>query len=226
MEKIKKEKRQAFGKDIYLLGEDKEGTKYWLEEATWDCGWYWGFGYIETYTNNNNPENSRDINSHQHFDELFLKGNILNGYNDFFEKSTLSDNEIWVLLGYMKEFYVSQEYAELLRYGNHITSRAKNIKEEENEEANKKECERINKTLLPELFKKIYDLLTIEPEPKGTKILQCKNKYGYVVKQLKIDYDKKTFAVGSFTIGADATVSRKLINEKIEELKILGFIEK
>lgn len=225
MEKIKKEKRHAFGKNIYLLGEDKEGIKYWLVEASWDCGWYWGFGYIETYTNNKKPENARDINSYQHFNSLFLKENILDGYHDFFVKSTLSDEEIWKLLGYMKEFYVCNEYTELLQYGNHITSSAKNIKEEENEEANKKESERINKKLLPELFKKIYDLLTIEPEPKGTKILQCKNKYGYVVKQLKIDYDKKTFAIGSFRIGADITTTKKAINEKIEELKILGFEE-
>lgn len=40
---MKKEKRKAFGKNIYLLGEDTEGTKYWLEEASWDCNWYWGF---------------------------------------------------------------------------------------------------------------------------------------------------------------------------------------
>ena len=53
--KMKKEKRFAFGKNIYLLGSDKDGVKYWLEEASWDCGWYWGFGYVETYTNNSNP---------------------------------------------------------------------------------------------------------------------------------------------------------------------------
>ena len=45
---MKKEKRKAFGKKIYLLGKDAEGVKYWLEEASWDCNWYYGFGYIET----------------------------------------------------------------------------------------------------------------------------------------------------------------------------------
>lgn len=59
---------KAFGKKIYLLGINEYNTKYWLEEPKWDCGWYWGFGYIETYTNNNNPLNSKDISSHQHWE--------------------------------------------------------------------------------------------------------------------------------------------------------------
>lgn len=58
-----------------------------------------------------------------------------------------------------------------------------------------------------------------------TIILRCKNKYGYTIKQLKIDYDNKTYKVGNFAIRADKTVTKKAINEKIEELKILGFKE-
>lgn len=53
----------------------------------------------------------------------------------------------------------------------------------------------------------------------------CKNKYGYTKRQLRIDYDNKTYKVGSFTIGSDRTVTSKLIDEKIEELKLLGFKE-
>ena len=56
-------------------------------------------------------------------------------------------------------------------------------------------------------------------------ILQCKNKYGYTIKQLKIDYENKVFSVGSFRIGADKTITKKAINEKIEELKRLNFSE-
>lgn len=56
-------------------------------------------------------------------------------------------------------------------------------------------------------------------------IYQYKNKYNYVIKQLKIDYENKTYKVGSFTIGADKTVTRKAFYEKIEELKKIGFEE-
>lgn len=60
---------------------------------------------------------------------------------------------------------------------------------------------------------------------KKPTILQCKNKYGYTIKQLKIDYNKKIFAVGSFTMGADETITRKALHAKIEELKALNFEE-
>jgi hypothetical protein len=69
---IKKEQNFAFGKDVFLLGQDKEGIKYWLEAPKFDCGWYWGFGYVETYTNNDNPGKAKDINSHQHIDSSFI----------------------------------------------------------------------------------------------------------------------------------------------------------
>lgn len=60
---------------------------------------------------------------------------------------------------------------------------------------------------------------------KNEIILQCKNQYGYTIKQLKIDYNNKTFQLGSFTIGADKTITKKAINDKIEELKKLNFLE-
>ena len=72
MKKIEKKKTEAFGKKTFLLGEDEEGVKYWLTAAKWDCGWYWGFGYIETYTNNKNPNNARDISSHSHWNSSIV----------------------------------------------------------------------------------------------------------------------------------------------------------
>lgn len=52
-----------------------------------------------------------------------------------------------------------------------------------------------------------------------------KNQYGYSVRQLKIDYNNKTYAVGSFKQSVDKKVSNKAISEKIEELKAMGFKE-
>lgn len=138
----------------YLLGIRKEDEKkVFLICPSWDCDWYWGFGYVETFKRG-------DIYDHQHFDGLFLKENIFNSFKNYFLDTTLNDDEIWTLLGYMKEFYILKEYAELLQYGNHITSRACNILENKNKKDNKKEVERINNFLLPELFKKIDNLLS------------------------------------------------------------------
>lgn len=155
---MKKLKTIKSGKNVYLLGKRKEdGKKVYLVAPSWDCNWYWGFGYIETY-------GKKYIYDHQHFDNLFLKEDIWDSFKEYFVETTLNDSEIWQLLGYMKEFYVMQEYAELLQYGNHITSKAKNILCEKNQEANKQETERINETLLPELFEKIDKLLTESAE--------------------------------------------------------------
>lgn len=56
------------------------------------------------------------------------------------------------------------------------------------------------------------------------KYLSCKNKYGYTIKQLKINYDERTYSVGSFKI-MKANSTLKNINEKIQELNKLGFKE-
>lgn len=57
-----------------------------------------------------------------------------------------------------------------------------------------------------------------------TAYLSCKNKYGYTIKQLKINYDERTYSVGDFKI-MKANSTLKNINEKIEELKKCGFRE-
>lgn len=156
---MKKQTTTAFNKKIYLLGADKEGVKYWLEAPSWDCGWYWGFGYVETYTNNKFPSKARDIKSHQHFDSLFLKNSIgcaFDAFNEFFKETTLSNDEIWILVDYMKSFYNLMESARTLGAGySYMTERAK-IEEVKNVEIVKE----INERILPAIFEKIDKLLS------------------------------------------------------------------
>ena len=156
---MKKEKKHAFGKNIYLLGEDKEGTKYWLEEASWDCDWYYGFGYIETYTNNKNPEKSRDINSHEHYDSKILKNaSTPEAFRNIFVKTPLTDDEIWTLNELMRTFYTLKKYHALIHRGSaNITknSLSDTIK-------NDNEYNRLKNEVFPKLFKEIYKLLESE----------------------------------------------------------------
>lgn len=57
-------------------------------------------------------------------------------------------------------------------------------------------------------------------------ILGYKNKYNITTMQLKIDYDKKTFSIGSFTIINDKILkTKKEFYNKIEELKKLNYKE-
>lgn len=155
---MKKETKTAFGKKIYLLGtRSEDGKKLWLEEPSWDCNWYWGFGYCETYTNNNNPEKAKDISSHQHFDGLFLKqnGNSFDVFKKYFTETPLTNDEIWLLLDYMATFYTLKETAEIMFRGcSHYTQNAflDCVKNEER-------YTEINQKILPVLFDKITSLL-------------------------------------------------------------------
>lgn len=114
----------AFGKKVYLLGLGKDGCHYWLEGPSWDCGWYWGFGYVETYTMDTSPSYSQDIASHQHFDCLFLKGpkDCYSMFTEFFDKTPLNEKEIYQLLELMETFYTLRKTAEVfVRGGSRIT---------------------------------------------------------------------------------------------------------
>ena len=157
---MEKKKKHAFGKDIYLLGEDINGKQYWLEAGSWDCDWYWGFGYVETYTNNKNPERAKDVSSHQHFDGLFFRGrkNAYDMYKDFFEKTPLTDSELWILCELMYSYYKARAYADMIYRGgaNYTTNPlAEMIKNED-------EWFRINKRVIPAILNEVYKLLSPE----------------------------------------------------------------
>lgn len=148
---------KKFNKDCYFIGQDVNGTNYFLEGVTWDCDWYWGGGYIETYTNNNNPVVSRDIESHQHFDSLFFKGNknAYDAFKEFFPVNPFTDSEIWKICELMKSFYIAREYSDMIsRGGAHYTSNpaAEIIKSSD-------EYERINKKVIPAIMKELYAIL-------------------------------------------------------------------
>lgn len=104
-----------FGKH-YLLGKLKDGDYLWLEEPSFDCGWYWGGLYLHTYTNNRQPTRSVDISSHTHFDSRFLD----KGYNSLkenFEELVLTDKEVWRLLELSRTFYILKDSAGLFEKG-------------------------------------------------------------------------------------------------------------
>lgn len=172
--RLEKRKDHAFGKDIYLLAKDKDGVLYWLEAPTWDCGWYWGFGYVETYTNNKNPSLSREIESHSHWDgaivgqmeeynyekKCFVKSQYVHHINENnrFSDTVLTDSESWKLAELMKTAYKLKEQAEMCRHGGaYITENpCKKLL------TNKRLEKKINEVLLPAVFAEIAKILTPE----------------------------------------------------------------
>lgn len=157
MKTINKQTMQWHGKNYFLLGITEDGEKYFLQEERWDCGWYWGCGYVNTFTNNKSPHLSRDISSHQHFDSLFFNKNKhgFDAFKEFFTLSTVTEKELWTLCELMKTIYTSKEWAEVAgRGGSHYTSNPASeiIK-------NPEEVKRINEIVLPRLFEEVKSLL-------------------------------------------------------------------
>jgi len=153
---MKKQKSYAFRKDIYLLGEDVEGQRYWLEAPSWDCDWYWGFGYVETYTNNRSPRNSRDIASHQHADRFMSKWFIeWNGSKPILVKQTFSEKEGWELSELFKQFYFLQKAAENFNRGKCHCAETTIEKW-----AKPKLAKEINEVILPKVMNRILEILT------------------------------------------------------------------
>ena len=146
------------GRKYYLLGADRDGINYWLEEGRFDCGWYWGFGYIETFSNNKNPHLSNDIRSHSHFDFLFLNkmGNSFDTFKNFIVETPLSDREIWQIIELMKSFYIARKYSDMIYCGGaHITQNPvyETIKDES-------EYKRINEVVIPAMLNALYEIMS------------------------------------------------------------------
>ena len=141
----------------FLLGCDKDGTKYFLEEARFDCGWYWGIGYVETFTNNRNPALSKDISSHTHFDSLFLNRNVISrdSFKALLPENPFTDNEVWKILELMGSAYIARHYSDMLHFGGaHYTSNpAKGIISCETE------YKRINEDVIPTILAKLYEII-------------------------------------------------------------------
>lgn len=151
---IEKRSSFAFGKEVYLLGSDSDGVTYWLEAPSWDCGWYWGFGYIETYTDNNRPSCSVDKESHQHAIDFYPEW-----CNKILKEKTFSDDEQWVLCELFENFYTLKNLAETQKHegkeGNYTGKRQgfdyrKLLREDVN----------INRDCLPFVMAKIVSILS------------------------------------------------------------------
>ncbi len=155
---MEKRTSTAFGKKQFLLGSDKSGILYWLEESKWSCDWYWSIGWVETYTVNDNPKVSRDINSHTHFDSMMVRTgkNWFDGFRETFVESVLTDKDLWTFVELMQTLYTLKSYAELMYQGgsNYTTNPSETVIK------NMEEYNRINKVVIPAILSNVYDILS------------------------------------------------------------------
>lgn len=84
------------------------GERIYITKHSWDCGWYWGFGYVG---------NQR---LHTHFDGAFLGAET--NVNKIFVKPVLTQEEWWLVRDLFIQAYALKKAAEVYRYGGHQTS--------------------------------------------------------------------------------------------------------
>lgn len=218
MKKIKKRITEAFGKKIYLLGIDTNGINTWMEAPTWDCDWYWSVGYIEQYTNNQNPELARDLSSHSHWNTAIVgkqeyydhdkqcrrlsSGSVshLNESTEFIA-TTLTDTESWELADLMQSTYLLKRVAEFYGKGQGNLGETATSGQLKNSGAVRK----INEVDLPLIFKRVDQILTPSEGGKGrimkkekiqVRIARDPGSPGHVIGN--IDRTLKAESIGNF----------------------------
>jgi hypothetical protein len=141
----------------------------YLEDFTWDCGWYWGGGYVG------------NRNMHCLFDGCFLEvpdhrghslgaftpKNISNGcsvwekLSTFLDNAQYNENQWWRIKDLFKQFYALKEAAEVFQHGGHCTSDKRDPRE-----INKDMAAALNKHIETVIIPLIRDALNKVGEPE------------------------------------------------------------
>ena len=156
MELIKGEERIKFGI------RKSDGATIYISKPKWDCGWYWGFGYL------GNENEHYHLSAYQEKDHFFtLEGGSFKSITEKrnicmpdalladYDLNTNIEKSIWTFCELILTAYALKETAEVLgRGGSYITTNpcAELIK-------NVEEAKRINKIVLPTIFDSIQKLI-------------------------------------------------------------------
>ena len=115
-----------------------------MRKPSWDCDWYWGFGYL-----GNND-------CHYHVNGLDNK-NLYDAIKEHFgDTLTIKDDKkLWMFCELMATFYTLKETAEVLGRGgaNYGFNPVADIIR------NKEESDRINNKVMPAIFDALWDIL-------------------------------------------------------------------
>ena len=96
-------------KDKLYLGNTTQYGRLYLSKHSWDCGWYWGFGYIG---------NSR---LHMHIDSLI--GAEYDIRSIFDKGSPITQNQWWIIRDLFTQAYALKKAAEVYQHGGHQTTK-------------------------------------------------------------------------------------------------------
>lgn len=145
-------------KEKTYIGEHN-GERIYLSAPSWDCGWYWGFGYLGNKNCHYHVDGLTKIENYNFEKQVWQYEfvNLYDGLKKHFGDSFIikNDSDIWTLAELFKTFYTLKETSEVLgRGGSHYTNNpCKDVI------INTDEVNRINENVLPAIFDEIYKIL-------------------------------------------------------------------
>ena len=139
-----------------------DNVKIYIEDPTWNCGWYWSFGYL------GNRNEHYHLNSYQEKTQLLYDSDkkikiVTEKRNKCMYDCLLADydlnenikNNLWKFCELAKTAYALKETAEVLgRGGSHYSPNPCELLIK-----NPEEVKRINEVVLPAIFKEIEKLI-------------------------------------------------------------------
>ncbi len=93
-------------RDLQSVGS---GETIYISKHSWDCGWYWSFGYLS------------NKNCHFHLNSLWSVNNQLLMSADIFSDTNITEKEWWVIRDLYMQAYALKEAAAVYQYGGHQT---------------------------------------------------------------------------------------------------------
>jgi hypothetical protein len=152
------------GNNKVTLGIRKEdGVTIYITKPSFDCGWYWSFGYLG---NKNEHYHLKDYQSKTisikdsedkfHIFEQKRNLNMFDALREDYELNPCIEENLWQFCELAATVYTLKETAEVFgRGGSHYTSNPCF-----NVIINKAEVKRINEIVLPEVLQTFWNLLS------------------------------------------------------------------
>lgn len=84
-----------------------QGTDLSIRKHSWDCGWYWGFGYLS----------AEGLHTHA---TTFIEELLWHSKDQVFDDSIFkTDNDFWIFKDLLIQAYKLKECAEVYHHGGH-----------------------------------------------------------------------------------------------------------
>lgn len=148
-------------KKFYFGTRKNDNARIYLTAPTWDCGWYWSFGYLG---NKNEHYHLESYQKKEHWFELKEGGykhltelrniDMHSALLADYDLNPLLEKQLWKFCELAITAYALKETAEVLgRGGSHYTSNPC-----ESVIKNTEEVKRINEIVLPAIFAEIESI--------------------------------------------------------------------